>query len=105
MNMIRDNLLAKKTKQTNTRVSQVASGILWSQLLRASTPTHLCVRKLFIGKIYYTLDIQGIYLCRVMISNDENYSVGVDRASIRQVIVLWISDDPSHHLVQSFKKE
>ena len=70
----------------------MASGI-WSQILHASMPKHLCVRKLFIGKIYYTLNIQGVYLCRVIISNDENYSVGVGRASIKQVIVLWISDD------------
>ena len=24
---------------------------------------------------------------------------------VKQVIVLWISDSPSHHLVQSVKKE
>ena len=72
MNIIRDSLLAKITRGG---VSQVASGI-WSQLLRASTPKHLSVCKLFIGKIYYTLNIQGIYLYRVIISNDENYSVG-----------------------------
>ena len=57
MNIIRDSLLAKIT----WGVSQVASGI-WSQLLYASTPKHLCVRKLFIGKIYCTLNIHGIYL-------------------------------------------
>ena len=38
-------------------VSQVDLGI-WSQLLRASTPKLLCVCKLFIGKIYCTLNIQ-----------------------------------------------
>ena len=71
MNIIRDSLLAKITRG----VAQVASGI-WSQLLLASTPKHLCVRKLFIGKIYHTLNIQGIYLYRVIISNDDKYSVG-----------------------------
>ena len=68
MNIIRDNLLAIITREG---VSQVASGI-WSQLIRASTPKHLCVRKLFIGKIYYTFNIQGI----LRGNNDENYSVG-----------------------------
>ena len=56
-------------------VSQVAS-VIWTQLLRTSTPKHLCVRKLFIGKIDYTLNIQGIYFYRVIINNNENYSVG-----------------------------
>ena len=76
----------------------MASGI-WSQLLCASTPKHLCVRKIFIGKIYCTLNIQGIYLYRVII-----VLCGVGRASIKQVIVLWITEDPSHHLVQSCQK-
>ena len=65
------------------------------QILRASTHKLLCVRKLFIGKIYCTLNIQGICLYRVIISNDvEHLLKSIDFSSFDplgsgKILRLW----------------
>ena len=62
MNIIRDSLLAKITRGISS-----GFGHMIATITRINTQALMC---------YYTLNIQGIYLYRVIISNDENYSVG-----------------------------
>ena len=66
----------------------MASGI-WSQLVLTSTPKHLCVRKLFIEKIYYTLDIQGTVYPRL--SEPRLFESSHIRTAKSRIITLFIN--------------
>ena len=96
MNIIRNSLLAKITLGYLKWLRVYGCnyyGHMVAIIKRINIQTLTCSQTIHRENLLHTQHSRCISL------QDENYSVG--RASIKQVIVLWMSDDPSHHLVHS----
>ena len=76
MNIIRDSLLAKITQGWGG-VGGISSGFghMVAIIMLINTQALMC-SQIILRESCYTLNIQGIYLYSVIISNDENYSGG-----------------------------